>query len=59
MFGQYAPFIIPAYLISAVTLSMAAVWIIVVYRARQRELRELRELESAGVKRRSQGPDNA
>ena len=56
MFGQYAPFIIPAYLISAVTLSMAAVWIIVVYRARQRELREL---ESAGVKRRSQGPDNA
>ena len=51
MFGKYAPFIIPAYSLTVAALAIAAIWIGTTYRSR---LRELQQLEEAGLKRRSE-----
>lgn len=51
MFGKYAAFIVPAYLVTGLALAGVAVWIMGIYRHR---LGELKRLEEAGLKRRSQ-----
>ncbi|MEM9331523.1 MAG: heme exporter protein CcmD [Pseudomonadota bacterium] len=43
MFGEYAPFIIPAYSLTIVTLSGAAILIFLNYRMRKAELKALEE----------------
>lgn len=51
MFGQYAGFIIPAYVLSAVVIIGLIVQVKFVYRAR---LKEIARLEEQGITRRSQ-----
>ncbi|MEM7461817.1 MAG: heme exporter protein CcmD [Pseudomonadota bacterium] len=51
MFGQYAGFIVPAYVISAAVIAGLVVWTVLVYRNRRTEILEL---EKRGVKRRNQ-----
>jgi len=50
MFGEHANFIIPSYAISFISLTLAAAYIIIIYRKR---LNELKTLDEAGEKRRS------
>ena len=50
MFGEYSQFIVPAYVISALTFLGLILWIGTRYRRLQRELESL---EAAGVHRRS------
>ncbi len=50
MFGDYAGFIVPAYVISALVLASLIVWLWLQHRAR---LRDLDELERSGARRRS------
>ena len=50
MFGEHANFIIPAYLITVVSLVGMTVFVWLTYRARKRELQHL---EERGVTRRS------
>ena len=50
MFGHYAAFIIPSYLISALVIVGLIVWSVVDHRLR---LRELEELERRGIRRRA------
>ena len=50
MFGEHSSFIVPAYLITAVSLIGVTAFVWFSYRARKRELREL---EEGGVTRRS------
>ena len=51
MFGPYAGYIIPSYLVTAATFAGVVVWSLLDYRARKRELARL---EEQGVRRRSQ-----
>lgn len=51
MFGAYAEFIIPAYLLTFAAFAILVVWTLADYRARRRELARL---EEQGVRRRSQ-----
>lgn len=50
MFGEHAAFIIPSYIVTALVIGSLTVWIMIVYRQRRREIAEL---ESRGVRRRS------
>lgn len=48
MFGQYAGFIIPSYVITAVVLIALTVWIVL---AQRRYAREIAALEERGIRR--------
>lgn len=48
MFGKYAAFIIPSYLATAFVMIGITLWIVMVYRSRQREIAEL---EEKGIRR--------
>ena len=50
MFGKYAAFIIPSYLVSALVVGGLTVWIMMQYRRRKAEIREL---EARGIRRAS------
>ena len=52
MFGQYAGFIIPAYLVTAIVILTLVAWPIVIHRRRRAEIAQL---EQKGVRRRSAG----
>ena len=43
MFGKHAAFIVPSYAITALVIVALAVWIIVTYRQRRREIERLEE----------------
>jgi heme exporter protein D len=48
MFGKYAAFIIPSYLATALVMIGITLWIVMVYRKRQREIAQL---EAKGIRR--------
>ena len=50
MFGQYSAFIIPSYLVSAAVIAGLVIWTLLDHRER---LREIRELEQRGIRRRA------
>jgi heme exporter protein D len=50
MFGEYAGYIIPSYLLTILVIGSIFVWIRLVYRSRRKELEAL---EAGGLKRRS------
>lgn len=51
MFGEHASFIIPSFIITFVTLIAMTLFIILQHKSRKAELKQL---EDAGIKRRSQ-----
>ena len=55
MSGQFAAYIIPAYVLSAVVIGGLFVWTRISWRGR---LKDLDALEKQGVRRRSSGPAN-
>lgn len=50
MFGKYAAFIVPSYLISAIVIVGLTGWIMFQYRQRKAEIRDL---EARGIRRAS------
>ena len=50
MFGEYAGYIIPSYLLTILVIGSILVWIRLVYRSRRKELEAL---EAGGLRRRS------
>ena len=48
MFGKHAAYIIPSYALTAILILGLIVWIVMVYRAR---LKEIAELENRGIRR--------
>ena len=56
MFGQYAAFIIPSYIVTALVIVGLFVWIRLQYRTR---LETIAKLEEGGMRRRSQSNPSA
>ena len=53
MFGKHAAFILPSYGITGLVIVALAVWIIVTYRQRRREIERLEE--SSAIRRGAKG----
>ncbi len=55
MFGPHAAYIIPSYLVTALTIGGLVFWTLMTHRSR---LAELAKLEKQGIARRARNPEN-